>query len=286
MVERFDSVVFCIPVPDLFRVAGLLPGFPASVAEVLGRIGYDGRHATAAVFRSPAICDRLSQWFASARELSPTSPLWELLAFKQSVTVQTPQLLGGGGNGGGGGGGGGGIAAAQGVCALVGHTASTLSSTDGGGAVFPSNEAALLGMFAVAADGLGLPVSQLVAAAAETKVIDWRVAQMVRPIDAVAATTPDPPLFATTPTALKTAAFAAAPTTTAMPTATPTGPPSGGSDSGGGGDNPSGSTKPGLIVTGDFMTHSSFVGCFAAASAAASVCAAELRTRTNRQRPS
>jgi hypothetical protein len=80
-----------------------------------------------------------------------------------------------------------------------------------------------------------------------TKTVDWTIAQMIKPMEAVVADPPSPPWRCISSG----------------------GRASSGSGSGSGSGSASGGAK--LVVAGDFMTHSSYVGCYASADAAADV---------------
>ena len=89
----------------------------------------------------------------------------------------------------------------------------------------------------------GLEAGDLKSMTEHTKTVDWTIAQLVMPMEAVVADPPSPPWCC-----IESASAATATASTGC-------------------KGTSGGAK--VVIAGDFMTHSSYVGCYASADAAA-----------------
>ena len=216
---KFDSVVVTVPAPDCLAIGGIKPLLSPGVAEVLGKVGYDSRWSVAAVYSSAAVCGAVRAWLGRATERTldgdwdPQRSGWHLLA--RAARGPAAAVAAGGGK----------------PCAVVGHTSTARPPG------YADRAAALAGLHQIIAERTGVAPGLVADAAVASKAVDWQVAQMIRPVDAVME--PRPPA----------ACFAAG----------------------------------GLVVTGDYMTQASFVGCYAAADAAVE---AVLRQLPGQQLPS
>jgi hypothetical protein len=233
----FDACVVCVPAPDALAISGVAEALPALELRVLRAVGYDARTAHA-IFFDHRLAPRIQDLFDNGGGYGDeTDPVAEINLDGQIAGGVSCEGYDGPGAG-------------LGLHLVAWQGAKRQRS---GGCVVAHSRAkqsvvasSSLATATAADGGVALPIELVYAALAKriggglsaadvegmvlhTKSVEWTVAQMSRPMEAVVNNPPTPPWCCM---------------------------------------EGAGSAGAGLIVAGDFMTQSSFLGCYASADAA------------------
>lgn len=229
--QAFDTVILCLPAPDVAQIVGIDEAFAESPASlgILRDVGYDSRCAVAVWYSrevmQPALeapnpnpnpnrevmQPALEAAFGERRELWIGEDLpkqhtqydtLDLLLYQRAEDRDEEPT--------------------DALCTVVGHTCRLLQGYHRPGAL--TAEAAIEMLHGAVSRKVGLPIEVVRSQALGSKVIDWHVSQMMTPLEAVSGVL------------LEEGAFLSAP-----------------------------QRSPRLFIAGDFLTQSSFVGCVATA---------------------
>jgi len=216
--ESFDSVLLCIPASDVLAIKGIdkaLEDSPCKALEILKGVGYDSRCAIAVWYERGGMEAALASSGLGSK-VGEAPSCYEVWVGEEMPTqhkrYETIDLL---------------LwqhTSPDSPCAVVGHTCRLLEGHP------PPSSSAKERMVQMVHQAIskhvGLPLQVVESHALGSKVIDWHVSQMVRPLEAVSGVL------------LQHTCLEA-------------------------------SQRPGLLIAGDFLTQSSFVGCVATASGTA-----------------
>ena len=245
--DHFDSVVICVPAPDVISMRGLESLLPTWGWTVLHSVGYDSRCAAAAFYRASDLRPRLEGAFGDRIELAldfpdPAPPgsarhgvhmlMWQDAKHRRRPRTEVEDYDDDAV-----------VAPSSGLCSVTMHTRVDVERE-------MTAEDVEDRLHAAVADLVGMtPEDVRSLAVGGTKVVRWQVAQMIRPKEAVMDPVPNAACIVSCV------------------------------DGGGTSGMDDGRRRGRLVVAGDFMTQSSFLGCVTSASEASDAVISAIEAR-------
>ena len=172
--QAFDTVILCLPAPDVAQIVGIDEAFAESPASlgILRDVGYDSRCAVAVWYSREVMQPALEAAFGERRELWIGEDLpkqhtkydtLDLLLYQRAEDRDEEPT--------------------DALCTVVGHTCRLLKGHHRPGAL--TAEAAVEMLHCAVSRKVGLPIEVVRSQALGSKVIDWHVSQMMTPLEAV-----------------------------------------------------------------------------------------------------